>query len=128
MKSFIILLLLNDQDTFDILLNLNLNKANRPDEICHRMLKETSRTICVPLTVNFNRYIQENIYQDFWKDCYVILLFKKGDKNIVSNYRTISLISVCKVMERVVVKYTYNYLHANKLIYHINQHVSYFAI
>ena len=83
------------------------------------MLKETSKTICVPLTVIFNRSIQENIYPDCWKDSHVMPLFKKGDKNIVSNYRPISLIScVGKVMERVVFKYTYNYLHANNFIYH----------
>ena len=83
------------------------------------MLKESSKTICVPLTVIFNRSIQENIYPDCWKDSHVMPLFKKSDKNIVSNYRPISLIScVGKVMERVIFKYTYNYLHANNLIYH----------
>ena len=109
---------ITEQDTIDVLSNLNINKANGPDEISHRMLKETVKTICVPLTIIFNRSIQENIFPDFWKDSHVMPLFKKGDKNIVSNYRPISLIScVGKVMERVVFKYIYNYLHANDLIY-----------
>jgi hypothetical protein len=82
------------------------------------MLKETRNTICVPLSIIFNRAIQENVYPELWKDSNVMPLFKKGDKNIVSNYRPISLIScVGKVMERVIFKYLYNYLHVNNLIY-----------
>ena len=57
------------------------------------MLKETVKTICVPLTIIFNRSIQENTFPDVWKDCHVMPLFKKGDTNITSNYRPISLIS-----------------------------------
>lgn len=107
-----------EQDTIDILSNLNVNKANGPDEISHRMLKETRNTICVPLTIIFKRSLQETVYPVSWKDSHVMPLFKKGDKNTVSNYRPISLIScVGKVMERVVFKYLYNYMHINNLIY-----------
>ena len=83
---------ITEQDTIDVLSNLNINKANGPDEISHRMLKETVKNICVPLTIIFNRSIQENTFPDVWKDCHVMLLFKKGDANITSNYRSISLI------------------------------------
>ena len=82
-----------EQDIIDILSNLNVNKANGPDEISHRMLKETVKTICVPLTIIFNRSIQENNFPGLWKNSNVMPLFKKGDKNIASNYRPISLIS-----------------------------------
>ncbi len=109
---------ISEQEINDILSNLVINKANGPDEISHHMLKETSRTICLPLSILFNRSIQENSYPSCWKLANVMPLFKKGDNEEPSNYRPISLIScVGKVMERVVFKHLYNYLHSNKLIY-----------
>ncbi len=59
-------LIISEQEITDVLTNLVVNKANGPDEISHRMLKETSRTICIPLSILFNRSIQENIYPDCW--------------------------------------------------------------
>ena len=111
-------IIITEQDVIDILANLNINKANGPDEISHRMLKETRFSICTPLSIIFNRSMQENIFPELWKESNVMPLFKKGDKNLVSNYRPISLIScVGKEMERVIFKYVYNYLHATNLIY-----------
>ncbi len=95
-----------------------INKASGPDEISHKMLKETSKTICLPLSIVFNRSIQEASYPNCWKKANVMPLFKKGNRDMPANYRPISLIScVGKVMERVVFKHVYNHLIANNLIY-----------
>jgi hypothetical protein len=83
-------IIITEQDVIDILANLNINKANGPDEISHRMLKETRFSICTPLSIIFNRSMQENIFPELWKESNVMPLFKKGDKNLVSNYRPIS--------------------------------------
>jgi hypothetical protein len=59
---------------------------------------------------------------------HVIAVFKKGDYSLPSNYRPISLIScVGKIMERVIYKHVYNYLHQNRLIY-ISQYAQLFLI
>ena len=82
------------------------------------MLKETSKSICKPLCIIFNRSIQECSYPNCLKLANVMPLFKKGNRDVASNYRPISLIScVGKAMERVVFKHLYNYLHAHNLIY-----------
>ncbi len=108
---------ISEQEINDILSNLVINKANGPDEISHHMLKETSRTICLPLSILFNRSIYENIYPSCWKLANVMPLFKKGDNEEPSNYRPISLIScIGKVMERVVFKHLYNYYTQTNLI------------
>jgi lipid A disaccharide synthetase len=47
-----------------------------------------------------------------------LIWMKNLDSSLPSNYRPISLIScVGKIMERVICKHIYNYLHQNKLIY-----------
>ena len=109
---------ITNENITDVLSNLSINKATGPDSISHRMLKETSQTVCNPLRIIFNRSIQEQKYPDTWKLANVMPLFKKGEKHKVSNYRPISLIScVGKVLERIVFKYLYNYLNENNLIY-----------
>lgn len=42
---------IKEQDVLDVLSILTINKASGPDEISHRMLKETRHTICKPLTI-----------------------------------------------------------------------------
>ena len=44
-------------------------------------------------------------------------IFKQDRKDLLNNYRPISLLSVpSKILERVVFKQVYNYLHKNKLL------------
>jgi Reverse transcriptase (RNA-dependent DNA polymerase) len=82
------------------------------------MLKSTARTICKPLCILFNLSLNSCAYPDSWKSANVMPLFKKGERNVTSNYRPISLIScVGKVMERIVFKHVYNHLYFNNLIY-----------
>jgi hypothetical protein len=95
-----------------------IKKASGPDGISHRMLKETSFSICKPLCTLFNRSLQENTYPTCWKNASVMPLFKKGEHDLCSNYRPIFLIScIGKVMERIIFKYIYSHLHMNNLIY-----------
>ncbi len=70
---------ITEKDVKDIISILNVHKATGPDEISHRMLKETSSTICKPLALLFNRSIQEGVYPEKWKYANVMPLFKKGE-------------------------------------------------
>ncbi len=109
---------ITEQEIRDVLSNLVTNKASGPDEISHRMLKETRMTISEPLQILFSRSLSSGNYPNIWKIANVMPVFKKGDSSMPSNYRPISLIScVGKVMERVIFKHIYNYLHTNNLIY-----------
>ena len=89
-----------------------------PDVISHKMLKICPEKIAIPLQIIFNKSLQQCKYPSKWKIGNVIAIFKKGSPSLPSNYRPISLISCLgKVMERVVFKHVYNYLHDNNLIY-----------
>ena len=82
------------------------------------MLKNTGRSIAIPLRKLFNLSLQANSFPVLWKLAHVTPIFKKGDRSLVSNYRPISLVScVGKTFERVIFKHVYNYLITNSLIY-----------
>ncbi|MCG7882888.1 MAG: hypothetical protein JAY96_15005, partial [Candidatus Thiodiazotropha endolucinida] len=106
------------QEVKDIIDSLCVNKASGPDLISHRMLKGVSSAISVPLSMMFNRFLLECEFPDDYKSSLVIPLFKKGESNLPTNYRPVSLLSsVGKIMERVVFKHIYNFLNENNLIY-----------
>lgn len=102
----------------DIISILPVNKAIGPDLISHKMLKATLFTVVKPLTLLFNRSLADNTFPCSWKIAHVIPLFKKDNPSLVSNYRSVSLLScVSKIMERIVFKHVYNYFHTNNLFY-----------
>ena len=52
-----------------------------------------------------------------WKLANVIPIFKKGDKQLIKNYRPISLLPICgKIFEKIIFNNLYNYLNTNNLI------------
>ena len=58
-----------------------------------------------------------SIYPDIWKLANVTPIFKKGDKQLIKNYRPISLLPICgKIFEKIVFNNLYNYLNVNNLI------------
>ena len=62
--------------------------------------------------------ITNGIVPDKLKIAKVIPIFKKGDKNEISNYRPISLLSIFnKLLEKVVYKRLYNFLIKNNILY-----------
>ncbi|MCG7879943.1 MAG: reverse transcriptase domain-containing protein [Candidatus Thiodiazotropha endolucinida] len=97
---------------------LNPNKATGPDSISNRMLKAVAIEISVPLELLFNRSFREGVFGDIWKGSHVLPLPKKGDLTKVTNYRPVSLLSgIGKLLERIVHKNIYNFLHENNLLY-----------
>ena len=74
-----------------------------PDGIHPRVLKETSHVIAPPLCLIFNMSMAAGQVPKAWKDATVVPIFKKGSRSSPSNYRPVSLTSVCcKLMEKVV--------------------------
>ena len=52
-----------------------------------------------------------------WKIANVIPIFKKADKQLIKNYRPISLLPICgKILEKIIFNNLYAYLHRNNLI------------
>ena len=94
---------LSEADVFSVLHNLDINKAQGPDGIPARLLKETARQISPSLTVLFNKSLSTGVLPHDWKLANVVPVHKKDNKEHVENYRPISLLSlISKVLERCV--------------------------
>ena len=55
-------------------------------------------------------------YPDLWKLADVTPVFKEGDKQLIKNYRPISLPICSKIFEKIILKNHYSYLNANNLL------------
>ena len=109
---------IEESDVIDIISVLNIGKAVGPDRISHRMLKATVNSVSRPLSMLFNRSINDSVFPSEWKKAHVLPLFKKGDIHSSSNYSPISLLScLAKIMERCVFKYVFNFARDNEIFY-----------
>ena len=101
----------------DIIAGLNTKKAHGPDNISVNMLKLCGEHLCVPLKIIFDNILETGIFPDQWKEANVTPVHKKNDKQIITNYRPISLLPIlAKVFEKIVFKNLFNYLVSNNLI------------
>ena len=66
---------------------------------------------------SFRNIIETSKYPDVWKLANVTPIFKKGDKQLIKNYRPISLLPICgKTFEKIVFNCLYSYLNENSLL------------
>ena len=95
---------------------LNPDKAQGPDKIPPKVLKELSKELAVPLSCLFNLSLQTGQLPSDWKKAEVTAIFKKGSKLEPGNYRPVSLTCViCKVMESFIRDGIVNHFKDNKL-------------
>ena len=67
------------------------------------MLKLCGKSICKPLDLFFQSCIKQGKLPTEWKKADVVPFHKKGDKQILSNYRPVSLLPICgKNFERLI--------------------------
>ena len=104
-------------EIISLIRKINLNKATGSDGISGQMLFLCDESVILPLQIIFSNILSTSIYPDIWKHANVTPIFKKGDKQLIKNYRPISLLPICgKVLEKIIFNNHYTYLHTNKLI------------
>ena len=65
----------------------------------------------------FRNILSTATYPDIWKLDKVIPIFKKGDKQLIGNYRPISLLPLCgKIFEKIILNNLYKHLTTHHLI------------
>ena len=86
-----------------LLKDLDPSKATGHDEIPARVLKLTAEDIAPALTRIFQHSINTGELPDSWLQANITPLFKKGERTLASNYRPVSLTSICcKVLEHII--------------------------
>ena len=99
-----------------IIQNLNPNKAHGHDNISIRMLKICSSSIYGPLELIFKEALSTGLFPSNWKIGNIAPIHKKGDKQILKNYRPVSLLPICgKIFERLIFNDLFNFLLENNL-------------
>ena len=102
---------------FRALMKLPLKYSKTPDNLPAIFLKSIAGGIAFPLSYLFNMSMKCGRVPSDWKIAYVCPIFKKGDRKLPSNYRPVSLTSICgKVMESIISDSMIAFLRANHLL------------
>ena len=90
--------------------NSHINKTHGYDDISIRMIKICENHL-KPLILLFKNSSQSSCYPDIWKRSNIFPAHKRSDKQLVNNYRPISLLPICgKIFEKVIFNKIYNFL------------------
>ena len=105
------------EEILSLIRKINPNKASGSDEISGQMLLICDDSVILPLQIIFSNILSSSIYPNIWKLANVTPIFKKNDKQLIKNYRPISLLPICgKILEKIIFNHLYTYLVANNLI------------
>ena len=75
------------------------------------MLKLSSPFIIKPLSIIFQNCLKSGIFPDDWKKGNIVLAHKKNSKQLVSNYRPVSLLPICwKIFEKLIFDSNFSFL------------------
>ena len=67
------------------------------------MLCELCKELSVPLSIVFNKSLEDGMIPTEGKSAKVVAIFKKGTKSVPGNYRPVSLTCiVCKILESII--------------------------
>ena len=81
---------------------LNPNKVHGPDKKYPRIVKEICDILSCPLSILFNKSLNEGVVLSDCKMANVTSIFKKGDRTSPANYHPTSLTSInCPLMESI---------------------------
>ena len=105
----------------EILLLINKLPSNRSsghDNLDNILLKQLKFVIATPLEIVFNKSLQTGTFPYQMKNAEIIPLYKNKEKDLCINYRPISLlITMSKLLEKIVYKKTYEFLDTTGQLY-----------
>ena len=112
-------------ETTKIIRSLDPSKAHGKDGISIRMLKLCAFSISKPLFLLFKYSLENECFPNEWKKANIVLIHKKDVKQLVHNYRSVSLVSTCgKIFEKLIFNSLFKRLENNNIL---NPHQSGFC-
>ena len=108
--KFISSISLRSKDIARIIRDLEPNQAHG-HMISIPMLIICGESISKPLEIIFKSCIEKGQFPNEWKKANVVPVHKKGDKQVLRNYRPVSLLPICgKIFERLILFSTNLYI------------------
>lgn len=108
---------ITEEAVLKIISKLDPRKAHGHDGISVRMLQICACSIARPLTYIFRESLSSGKFPCSWKYANVQPVHKKGDRQLKSNYRPISLLPVCgKIFEKLIFNSLYSHLSSHQLL------------
>ena len=104
-------------DILKIIRSLDINKAHGHDDISVRMVKICDDAIKKPLLIIYKNCIKKGIYPNTRKKSSIVPVHKKEDKQIVNNYRLVSLLPIFgKIFDKILFNSIFGYPEENCLL------------
>ena len=111
-----------EAEVLKLLKNVDISKAQGPDELAPCLLKEGAEQLAPALCKLFNLSLSSGVLPADWQKANICPLYKKGNKQDPGNYRPISLTSItCKILERIICKRLIEHFNENNILCD-NQH------
>ena len=108
----------SQREIYNIVMRFGNNKAPGLDECSPKIVKIVIESISEPLCHICNLSLTTGIFPEKMKIARISPIFKNDDKEQVSNYRPISILSVfSKILEKVIYKRTYNFLESGNCFF-----------
>ena len=100
-----------------IVKKIKKKKSAGVDGVSQEQLILGAATLAHPLTVIFNKSMEEGSFPECWKEALITPVLKKGDPQIKENYRPVSCLpAASKLLEKVICEQATDYLEKNHLL------------
>ena len=107
---------LDSKKVLAIIRSLDVNKAHGWDDVSARMIKICDDSLVKPILNIFRCSFDSGKYPNNWKRGNLTPVHKKGDKNVIKNYRPVSLLSIMgKMFEKCIYDTLYSYFEKHNL-------------
>ena len=107
---------LDSKKILAIIRSVDVNKAHGWDDVSARMIKICDDSLVKPVLNIFRCSFDSGKYPNNWKRGNLTPVHKKGDKNVIKNYRPVSLLPIMgKMFEKCIYDTLYSYFEKHNL-------------
>ena len=112
-------IIFSESDVIKIIRTFDVNTVHDHDNISVTMIKLCINSVAHPLTLIIQNFMAAGTFPTQWKRANIVPIHKKNDKQIVSNYRPVSLLPICsKIFEKLIFSELFKIFEDNNLFNH----------
>ena len=107
---------LDPSKILSIIRAFDVSKAHGWDNVFVRMVKICDKSLVKPLFNILQFSLETGNFPSYWKRGNIVPVHKKGNKDLINNYRPVSLLPIfSKIYEKCIYDTLYNYFEGNDL-------------